>query len=298
MKIAVLSLFLSILCIQSLLSQEIDCTVTVNMDALTTAEARENLSDFAVQIENYIDSHRWTKDGLDGEKIKCSMNISFQGSPREKRYTVQAFIGSQRPIYKTERSTAMIRILDDKWEFDYLRNQSLIHNDSQFDPLLSFIDYYMYVIVGYDFDSYRAGDGTPYFQKAMEIVTRARSGGKGWELSTPTGYSRGQFMDELLNPKFRDFREAVYKYHYKGLDLLYKDEAKARRNALAALESIGKLQSKINQRSQATRIFFDTKYLEIADLFANDPEPSVYDRLSTIDPAHRQTYEDKRRRSD
>lgn len=286
-------LFIVASCI--LRAQEIDCNVTVNLESLT-AEARENLSDFVDQIEQYINSYHWTRDGIDGEKIKCSIDISFQGSPREKHYVVQAFIGSQRPIYKTDRSTAMLRILDDKWEFDYLRNQSLMHNDTQFDPLLSFIDYYINVIIGYDFDSYRYGDGTPYLQRAMEIVTRSR-GGKGWELSTPTGYSRGQIMDELLNPKFRNFREAVYKYHYKGLDLLHKDEVKARKAMLSSLENIGKLQAKINQRSQAVKVFFDTKYLEIADIFSRDPDEGVLDRLAEVDPGHRQTYQEYKKKS-
>jgi hypothetical protein len=275
------------------ISQEIDCDVTINTEQLPN-EARENLTNFVTQIKQYINSRRWTKDGLDGEKIRCTMNIHFLGSSRENHYTVQAFIGSQRPIFKSERSTAVVRILDDKWEFDFNRFQSLIQDDNRFDPLLSFIDFYAYLILGYDFDTYNPTDGTQFFQKAMDIVNRARSSGRGWDYGTKSTYSRAQIIDELMNPKFRDFREAVYEYHYNGLDVLHKDGAKARTTILAALEKIGKLQKRINQPTLILRSFFDTKYLEIAEVFQQHDDRSVYDLLTAIDPAHQKTYDEYR----
>lgn len=280
-----------LLSLSTLRAQEILCTVTANLDALNS-EARENLSDFVPQLAQYINSYRWTKEDLGGEKISCALDIQFQASPKDGRYTVQAFIGSQRKIFKSDRSTALIRLLDDKWEFDYLRSQPLAHTEGRIDPLTSFIDYYVNIIIGYDFDSYRAGDGTPYFQKAADIVSKARNSGKGWDISTTTTFSRAQFTDELMNPRNREFREAVEKYHYRGLDLMYKDEAKAKANILSALEKIDILQKKINQRSQLLKIFFDTKYLEIAETFLGYPDTDVFRRLAEIDASHQQTYDE------
>jgi hypothetical protein len=279
--------------ITPIVAQEIDCDVTINMEKLTT-EARENLSDFLPQVKEYINGNRWTPEGLGGEKIRCTINISFQGAPRDNHFVVQAFIGSQRPIFQLGQNTAMLRILDDKWEFDYIRNQPLIHNDLRFDPLLSFLDYYINIILGYDFESYKAGDGTKYFQKALEITNKARGyggAGSGWDIGSQNTYTRGQFVDELLNSKFFDFREAVYKYHYKGLDLLAKDEARARKNMFAALEKIGKLKERINQNSFIIRTFFDTKYKEIAHNFTNDADKDIFAKLSRIDPSHKQDYD-------
>ncbi len=290
---AALVAFLALLPV-SLRAQEMDCDVTfTNIESLT-AEARDNLSDFLPQLKQYINTYRWTKADLGQEKIKCAINISFQGSPSGNHYTAQAFIGSQRPIFKLDRSTASVRLLDDKWEFDYTHFQSISHSENRFDPLLSFIDFYVYLIIGYDFDSWRAGDGTPYFQKAADIVNQARgsaNAGKGWDVGAQGTYSRGELIDELLSPKFQDFREAAYRYSYFGLDLLYKNEAKARKNMLSALEKIAKLRDKINQQSLVIRIFFDTKYLEIADTFLKDPDASVYAKLAQIDPSHQQTYD-------
>lgn len=278
-------------------AQEVECTVSINTELLT-AEARENLQDFAEQLQNYVNSYRWTNEDISPEKLRCTFNISFQGSPRQNRYTAQVFVGSQRRIYNSESNTALLRVMDDQWEFDYQRGQQIIHDETMFDPLVSFMDFYVYVVIGLDFETYQPGAGVPYLQRAMNVVNTARTGGKGWEIGSPSLYSRGQFVDEWLSAKFRDLRTAIYVYHYIGLDLMYSDEARAKGNMLAALKQIGKIQSEINQPSQAIKIFFDTKYLEIAESFRNYEDTSVFDTLIEVDPAHRQTYEEMRQRSE
>ncbi len=278
----------------SLLAQEMDCDVTfTNLEALTP-EARDNLSDFIPQIKQYVNGYRWTQVDLGGMKIKCTFNIALQGGNTNNHYTAQVFVGSQRPIYKDPagRNTAAIRLLDDKWEFDYIRSQSFSHNDQRFDPLLSFFDYYVYLMLGYDFDSYKLGDGTPYFQKAMNIISLAQNGGKGWTLGAQNTYTRAQLIEEIIDPKYQDVRESIYRYHYRGLDLLYKNEVKARANILAALEKIGLLRKKITEQSLYIKIFFDTKYMEIADIFGKEEDKSVFQKLTAIDPAHQKTYDE------
>lgn len=293
MKYALL-LVLALVTVPRAAAQELECSVTINTDLLT-AEARENLADFVSQVQNYINSYRWTEEDLGGERIAWSLNISFQGSPRQNRYAAQAYIGSQRRIYNSEKNTALLRVMDDKWEFDYQPNQQILHDESVFDPLASFLDFYSYVVIGLDFESYSFGAGVPYLEKALNIVNTTR-GGKGWEVGSPNLYSRGQYVDEILNPRYEEVRYAIYRYHYFGLDRLYHDEAKAGKNMLSALERIGKVVSETNQPSQFIKIFFDTKYLEIAETFRTWPDPEVFTTLMEIDPAHRQTYEDARGR--
>jgi len=292
MKILLLSSLLFVSASGSV-AQELNCTVTINTDLLTS-EARENLQDFADQVQNYINSYRWSDEDIGPGKIEWTISISFQGSPSQNGYKAQAFIGSQRPIYRSEKNTALLRVLDDRWEFTYQRSQQMLHDEINFNPLLSFLDFYSYVIVGLDFESYREGDGLPYLEKAMNVVNTARGGGKGWAAESPNTYSRGQYIDELLSAKYEPVRAAIFRYHYLGLDLMYHDEAKARGDILTALEKIGKMMSETNQPSQVVKIFFDTKYLEIAETFRDSQDPAVFDTLIGIDPAHRQTYEDTR----
>ena len=275
-------------------SQELDCTVTMKQEGLPS-QSIDNLTDFVNQANQYMNSYRWTNVDLGGERIKCRIDVMFTGSPRTNHYVAQAFIGSERPIFQSAgQSTAVLRLKDDKWEFDYTRGSSLVHNEMSFDPLTSFLDFYAYLTLGFDFESYKAGDGTPYFQKAADIVNRARGSGNagpGWDITSENIYSRPQYVDEIMNAKLYDFRSAFYKYHYKGLDLLAKDDARARKNMLAALEKIGNLQEKINTRTLILKIFFETKYLEIAQTFSKDPDLTIFSRIIKIDPTHQQDYD-------
>ena len=59
---------------------------------------------------------------------------------------------------------------------------------------------------------------------------------------------------------------------------------------------MGKVTAQTNQPSQVIKIFFDTKYLEIAETFRDYSDPGVFTTLMEIDPGHRQTYENARDR--
>ncbi len=279
-------------------AQELDCDVKLNVENLT-AEGRENLTEFAAQVKQYIDSYKWTKEDFGDYKIKCTIEIFILGVKDNNHYTAQAFIGSQRPIGKTGRNTACVRIKADKWEFDYVRSQAWIHDDFRFDALCSFIDFYAYVILGFDFDSYRPFDGTKYFNKAMEIVNKSRSGigaGTTWQSTSQSTYSRAQLMDDILGPKNLDVRKAYYTYHYNGLDLLETRKTKAHANMIAAIESIGKLKDNLNQQTVLMRLFFDTKAQELAESFQNYSDKSVYETFAKVDQNHQKIYEEYSRK--
>src|SRR5512141_1521209 len=134
--------------------------------------------------------------------------------------------------------------------------------------------------------------GTPYFEKAAEIVRLASSSGqKGWQQST-SSYSRPQFIVELLNPTFAAVRQASYAYHFTGLDSLSVAPEKGYRNIIQALENIAAARKRADPRNLVIKTFFDTKYMEIASTFERYPDPTIYQRLSTIDPTHLKTYEE------
>ncbi|MGE5316113.1 MAG: DUF4835 family protein [Acidobacteriota bacterium] len=279
-------------------SAQIDCQVTVNMDKIQGTN-KDQLQNFAQDIQTYIASNKWAADDYDGDKIKCTMNIFFLSQPSENSYTAQVFIGSQRPIYKDPqgKSTAMLRIVDDRWDFIYEKGRPIYRDDQRFDALTDFIDYYMYLIVGFDYDSYGPGDGTKYFQKCFNFCNQAPSSAKGWDL-LPSGYSRRGLVEDLLNPKYQPFREGFYLYHYKGLDLLARKPADAYKNMLAFLRSIAEQKKIGNPRALIFKNFFDAKYMELADIFKTyEDAKSAYQLLIQVDQAHQSAYEEAARKT-
>lgn len=284
-------------------AQELDCEVRINTEQLTS-DAVDNLSDFVAQVKQYMTSTRWTKDDFEGDRIKCTFDIFLRGSPSSGRYVAQVFVGSQRKIWDlrtkkpTEQSTATVRIFDDSWEFSYTRGIPLVRNEYRFDPLASFLDFYVYLILGFDYDSYESMGGTPHLQKALNILNLSRSAGspRGWEFPGSGTFSRTRFIDELNSEKFADFREAIHTYHAEGLDRLSKDRSAALAKVYEAIESIGKVKKRINQQSVVIKTFFDTKYLELCELFLNHPDETIYQKLSFIDPSHQKSYDEYRQK--
>jgi hypothetical protein len=271
-------------------AQSVNCTVQVNFDAVATTY-KELLRDFATDVQDYLSNYNF--GGQEStEKIQCTLNIFINSATQDNKYTAQVFIGSQRPIFNTKQNTAVVRLLDDSWEFTYIKDRPFNHNMYSFNDLASFLDFYMLMILGYDADTYDKLGGNPYFQKAADIASMgASSGQKGWQ-SAGSGYQRVRILRELLSAQFEPVRIASYDYHYNGLDSLSLKPQVAYRNIIRALENIGKARTNIDPQNLVIRAFFETKYMEIASTFQNYPDPAIYARFSTIDPQHQKTYQE------
>jgi hypothetical protein len=272
---------------------QIECDVTVNFDQVSAS--KDKLVNFERDLETYINSQKWSVDDLGGEKIKCTMNI-FITAADGNSFKAQAFIGSSRPVFigkkPSDKKTPMIRIFDDKWDFVYIQGQPLFRNETQYDPLTDFIDFYMYIIVGFDYDSYDKLSGTQYFRKAFSICTQAPSSATGWDRGTGSTYSKYNFTEEILNPTNQSFREGWHSYHFRGLDLLATKPEKGYENILVMLNNIKSLKQNSNPRAVLFKTFFDTKYSELAEVFKGYGDINVYQLLIQVDQAHQTAYEE------
>jgi hypothetical protein len=275
-------------------AQEVDCTVQVNIESVSTSN-KDLLKNLAEDIRTYVNNFQWGPEKLD-DKVKCTLDIFVKGVIGENRYSAQVFVGSARVVYGSNRSTAVLRLMDELWEFTYMQDRPISHNPYAFNDLTSFLDFYIYMILGHDYDTYESLGGAAWFQKASEVARLGQSsGGKGWQ-ADQSKYSRTQYIYDLLTPASEPLRQASYLYHFTGLDSLSENTQRAQINALNALEMIGAARKKMDPRNLVVKTFFETKYLEIADLFTTYPDPAVYITLSRIDPTHQGTYEEYRQR--
>jgi hypothetical protein len=283
-----------VVCGRPLNAQQVDCTVKVNYEAIGTSN-KDLLQDFERNVRSYINDFQWGSDQIE-EKVHCTVDIFVQSVVGENKYMAQVFIGSQRPIYGGNKNTAVVRLFDEAWEFTYVKERPLNHTPYAFNELTSFLDFYIYLILGYDYDTYESLAGTPWFQKASDLTSLGRSTSqKGWQPIT-SGYSRTQLVTDLLNPTVSAIRVASYHYHFGGLDSLGTDKAKAFANIVKAIDVIGATRKNIDPRNLVFKAFFDTKYMELADILQEYPDRSIYLTLSRIDPYHQMTYEEYRQK--
>jgi hypothetical protein len=290
------ALLIIIFSVRPAISQEIQASVYCNVEQVPPVN-KDYLQDFDKVIESYINNYRWSGKNYGEDKIKVSIQILFV-SASANNYNAKVVFQSVRPIWegdkKTERVTKMIQILDDKFEFYYQKNQAMNHEELKFDALQSFFDFYMIIILGYDSDTYEKEAGTQFFERAQTICQMAAGNGtvSGWKKATGGGYTRWDFIEELLSPKYTSVRRAFFDYHYNGLDCKGTSPKEAYQSALGALQEIGKVKDITNSQSIIIKNFFDLKYQEIADFFKDYEDKSVYLDLIKVDGAHFKTYDD------
>lgn len=280
--------------VQSVHAQEIECVVKVNYESVPNTN-KDLLVNFESDIRDYLDNYKWGPDNLD-EPIRCTFDINIQSVVGQDRYSAQVFIGSSRPILNGTQNSIVLRLFDEAWEFTYVRGRALNHNLYTFNDLTSFLDYYVYLIIGYDYDTFDNLNGTPHFQKVADIASLARSsGGKGWQ-AAKSGFSRIQLIEEILNTKFAPVRTASFLYHFSGLDSMANDRVRAYKNIDDAIAMIGEVKRSADPRNQIIKVFFDTKFREISEILVDYGNQKIYFDLATMDPLHQTVYEEYRKR--
>jgi hypothetical protein len=273
-------------------SQELTCTITVNMDNVPSAQ-RDYLKNFKSDVERYLNNTRFTSVEPENT-ITCTFDVFFKSYSGNNQYTAQVYITSLRPVYEggvqTERTTQMLRILDEYWDFTYTPNQRIILDEFVANTFTDFLNYYAYIIIGFDQESFVPTSGNKYFQKAMNICHREANepNSKNWQ-SQSTNYNRYNLADELTSPTYDSFHTAMNSYYFDGLD---EFALKPQPALNAMLESLGTISSlrRMNPMSVLLRQFFDAKYKEIAEVFLAFSNREVYNQLSSFDPEHTSTY--------
>ena len=126
--------------------QELQATVQVNFEQLQTVY-KENLVPFQQQIEEYLNTTKFTGESWEWDKIQCNFNIFFTSASSETNYSAQIVVTSSRPVEGSDSRSLMLSVMDNKWSFLYEMNQSIYFNPTYFDPLASFLDYYAFLAI-------------------------------------------------------------------------------------------------------------------------------------------------------
>lgn len=274
-------------------AQEFNCTVQIDTKALSGSDF-SHLGQLKDQVEEYLNGRAWTNDTFQPEeRIQCSVTITFLSANTQgiDRFTARMTLGISRPIYGSPNLSEVFRMIDENWQFAFDRNQSLFYDPERYDPLSSTLDYWAYVMLGYDYDTFSELGGTPYFEAARKVRDIANTaGGLGWN-AISDDRSRAAIVRDMLDPRMADFRRGLYTYHFDGLDLFLSDPVKARANTLDMLEKTQVVREDL-PTSLVLDLFFTTKKDELTSFFVDSNVSSeAYGRLLAIDPSNASTYD-------
>ena len=276
-------------------AQELNCTVSINATQVQTTE-RTVFRDMKTAIEQFMNSRKWTNDSYKNyEKINCNMLITITRMPSVGNFAASVQIQSARPVYNTNYSTLVFNFADRDWEFEYVESVPLEYNDNTYTTnLTSMLALYAYMIIGVDYDTFSELGGSPYFQRALQVVNNAQQSNRpGWQ-SMQNNRSRYWIVENFNNPQMTDLRKALYSYHRLGLDTFDKDPDKSREVILKGLKDIKKVRD-INPTAVIIVSFFDAKGKELANIFSSgniQVRREAYDVIKAIDPSsNRANYE-------
>jgi hypothetical protein len=287
-------LFILLFVIIKIYSQEFICNVQVNSHRLEGTDKRV-FESLQTALNEFINSKNWTNYPFQlEERIECSILITVDERSSVDEFKGKMNIALHRPVYNTSYNSVLFNYVEDNFRFRHIEFQSIDFTTTTYTSnLTSTLAYYLYLFLGLDFDSFSLYGGTPFYEKAQEVVNAAQSSPySGWK---PYESQKNKYwlVENLLNPSYRDLRKFMYEYHRKGLDALSKNTVEARANITKNLELLQKL---YNERPNlfALQLFIQAKRDEFINLYS---EGSTIEKnnaikiLSQIDPANSSKYQ-------
>jgi hypothetical protein len=277
------------------MAQDLNCTV----DVITTriqASNKQIFEDFKNTVTQFVNNKKWIAEDVNpNEKIDCAFVFEF------REFNIDQFeatlnIQSSRTIYGTNYNSKIFNYVDNDCKFQYAQFQQMEFQENSYTSnITSILGFYINIIIGLDFDTYKLYGGTSYFKKAQAVRDAAMNSASGWQSNDGAGNRNRYFLiDNLLDSRFSPFRDALYRYHMKGLDKMTSDIDKGREEVYTSLQDLKKVYDAM-PNAFILRIWFNAKSDEIIEIFKQGSptqKNKAVDLLKKMDPANRSRYED------
>jgi hypothetical protein len=237
-------------------------------------EKQKKLENFASDIESYINDYDWTGQEADFE-IPLSLQIYLQdiSANFEERYSGTFLISN----------TVDIQYYDKYWRFPYQAGDRLIHDESAFQPFMGFLDFYVNLVLGGEFDKTSSLGGTPFYEKAKLINEQAKFNTQfmlGWD-------ERSKLIQSILNQDNVPFRKSKYlffaAFYYAG-----QKDTSAQKYALQGVSILESILKQDPEHKEALD-YIQAHYMQIADIFKDDN--AMLQRMIAMDPVHKEAYQ-------
>lgn len=275
----------------SAIAQDFNARVTVDNKQVQTTGNTQIFKNLETSISEFLNTRKWSTDKiLAQEKIEITLNLRITKFDDVENFEAVARIQASRPVYGSSYNSVILNQEDVNWKFVYKDFMQMDFREGTYTTELThLLAYYIHIILGLDADSYALLGGTPYFQKAFEIVNAAvTSPNSGWSANENSNKNRYWLAENLTNERFRPWREAFYKYHIKGLDIMNKDLQTGRGVILECLTAIQAVNRSL-PNSMWAKVFFNAKSDELSNMFKQAlaaDKRRAKELLKDIDPSN------------
>jgi len=289
----IIVIVLNFIGLQNLKSQELNCQVQINSAQVQISD-RTVFERLQSDVFDFMNNKRWTDYQFDSkERIEVNILITINSFDNVENFSGQIQIQSRRPVFNSSYNSVMLNYLDRDLSFKYLPGQPIEFIENTFTTnLASVLAFYAYLIIGLDFDSFAPMGGTPFFEKAQNIIASAQgSDNKGWK-SSESQRNRFWMIENLLNPSYADVRTGIYQYHRLGLDKMHEDVTVGTTGITNALTNIQKVY-RTRPGLFFISLFMTAKSDELVNIFSGAPMQErmrIVPILKNIDPVNSSKY--------
>ncbi len=223
-------------------AQELNAQVKINRDkiqgTLTVFETLEKA------LTEFINNRKWTDATFAvNERIDCTFNIIINEMPSDNSFKSEIQIQARRPVYNSTYTTTLLNFRDTQLDFDYTEYEPLEFTENTLNSnLIGTLVFYIYTIIGLDFDSFSPKGGTAFYQQAQQIVNlaQAQASWNGWK-AFDSDRNRHAVATALTDNTSDAFRDMWYNYHRKGLDEMAANVDRGRTTIIELLPTLKKI---------------------------------------------------------
>ena len=292
-KKALFFLLTALLLSASLNAQELNFQVSISTPGLSETE-RQIMQTLRGDLREFINQTNWTGYQFETrERIEASIQITIEERMGGDEYRANIQVQSRRPIFNTSYHSPIFNHRDRDVQFRYREHDPLEYADNAFlSNLTSMIAYYVYIVIGFDFDTFSPLGGTPYFEKAQQIVNQAQNAPEvGWK-SFESQRNRYWLTENIMNTRYRQIRQAMYTYHRLGFDTMTDNIDLGRSEVLSALEMLQRAHRE-RPNTLLMQVVTTAKSDELVNLFSGAPameQNKAIEVLTEIDPSNSAKY--------
>ena len=275
---------------QNLKGQELAAVVSLQTNKVDNQVDPKIFVQLQTQLKDFINQRKWTSDLFtQEEKIDCSFYITIESVVSPGVYNAKLSIVANRPVYRANYTTPLLNMQDANFTFKYQLGQPIEFNENNVartDALeanfTATLAYYVYIILGLDYDSFSKNGGAPYFSKALNIVYNAPDGSgiSGWK-SYDGQRNRFMLIDNLTQSRYDKLHEISFNYYRKGIDQLVEQPEQAKVAIINALMSLQELNEE-NVNSMAISIFMQGRVAELIGLFSDADRATKKQLMTTL----------------
>ena len=281
-----LTVVVSMVCALVMHAQELNCTVEFNTDQVNGSN-KSVFETLQEAVTEYMNTTKFSNAQIQAnERIECRMFFTIK-EYNDGVMTGDVQVQLTRPVYNSNYTTTLINFKDTKIDFAYQEGEPLVFSENQMESqLTAILNFYAYLFLAVDFDSFSRRGGQPFFDRLAQIVQRGQSSGEvGWKAFEDTK-NRSAVLASFTDQSTQCIRDLLYEYHRTGLDEMSVSVDKGRANITSTLSNIETVY-KANPMSVALSMFKDAKLDELVNVYSQAPQAErekVYDLLYPIYP--------------